>query len=45
MVVADTVGEVGDERREPTTTLAGWQRFVNAAPATLTCFQAPHGQA
>jgi hypothetical protein len=35
VVVADVQVEGGDQRREPTTTLTGWQRFVEAAPATF----------
>jgi Bacterial TniB protein len=34
-VVSNTGEEPGGERREPTTTLSGWRRFVDTAPATF----------
>jgi hypothetical protein len=34
-VVSNTADDPASERREPTTTLSGWRRFVETAPATF----------
>ena len=40
MVVSDPAGQAG-ERRDPTTTLTGWRRFVDADPATFDLLDEP----
>jgi hypothetical protein len=35
MVVAETTWESREQGREPTTTLSGWRKFVDTAPATF----------
>ena len=35
MVVAGPVGDPIEDRREPTTTLSGWRRFIDTPPATF----------
>jgi hypothetical protein len=44
-VDADAVVDPGDDRREPTMTLTGWRRFVDAPPATLDLLPEPAWQA
>ena len=34
-MVSNTADDPASERREPTTTLSGWRRFVDTAPATF----------
>jgi hypothetical protein len=40
-VVDRLTGEPGEERRDPTTTLAGWRRFIDAAPASFELLPSP----
>jgi hypothetical protein len=40
-VVGRLTGELGEERREPTTTLAGWRRFVDAPPPSFELLPGP----
>jgi hypothetical protein len=41
MVVKDVPASQSDERRDPTTTLAGWRRFVDADPASFDLLDEP----
>jgi hypothetical protein len=41
LVVDRHAGEPGEERREPTTTLVGWRRFINAPPASFELLPGP----
>ena len=41
MVVKDVPASQSDERRDPTTTLAGWRRVVDADPASFDLLDEP----